>query len=137
MEEQEQRTSHTGEHGQDIFGLLQKIQEHLTFLEKKVDLLINQSKEEPPRERHFSRPRRDFGHAPRREGRDRYYQEEGPRRHFEKRPGQERPFDRPQESRQEEGQENSFRRRRGPRRGPNRGGFGEKKPFYLKRRERQ
>ncbi len=42
----------------DVVFLLKKLQEQLTFLERKVDILINQSKEKPSfnKERTFSKP---------------------------------------------------------------------------------
>ena len=83
----------------NVTAQLQKIQQHLVYLEKKIDTLIAQSQSHPssggggnafPR-RHFSKPRPSFdrGHS----------HGQGPSRH-EHRPQREdnrppRPFDRP------------------------------------------
>ncbi len=50
-------TSVSGSQG-DVVFLLKKLQEQLTFLERKVDILISQSKEKPSfnKERTFSKP---------------------------------------------------------------------------------
>lgn len=45
----------------DVMALLKKIQQQLSFLEKKIDALIGSSQERPFRERHFSKPYRSFG----------------------------------------------------------------------------
>jgi len=50
----------------DVFAVLKRIQQQLTFLEKKVDTLIRQTPERPPfRERSFQKPFRPggFGHS--------------------------------------------------------------------------
>jgi hypothetical protein len=44
----------------DIVVLIKKMQQQLTFLEKKIDILVSQSQEKPLKERHFSRPSRPF-----------------------------------------------------------------------------
>jgi len=59
--------------GTDVVSLLKKMQQQLLFLEKKIDILINQSQEKPFREklspkrpfrkRPFSKPLRSFGHS--------------------------------------------------------------------------
>lgn len=44
----------------DVLVLIKKMQQQLTYLEKKIDILINQSQEKPFREKHFSKPFRSF-----------------------------------------------------------------------------
>ena len=96
---------------QDVAAVIKKIQQQLVSLEKKIDILINQSSGRPSGERHFSksfrsfdRPHRSFdgGHGNTSGGKS--FDGE---RHFEKRHG-----------------------------GENRGFDPTKKPFYHKRRER-
>jgi len=45
----------------DVAALIKKMQQQLVFLEKKIDILINQSSRRPFSEKHFSRPSRSFG----------------------------------------------------------------------------
>ena len=55
---------------QDVVALIKKMQQQLVFLEKKIDILISQSKARPFSEKHFSKPFRSFGnphHRPDRE----------------------------------------------------------------------
>lgn len=51
----------------DLVGLIKKVQQQLTFLEKKIDTLIGQSQERPFKGKHFPKPFpkpfRPFGHA--------------------------------------------------------------------------
>ena len=46
----------------DVTAILQRIQQQLTYLEKKLDTLLQQSQQKPSfnRERNFSRPFRPF-----------------------------------------------------------------------------
>jgi len=44
----------------DVVGLIKEIQGQLFLLNKKVDILINQSNEQPKREERFSKPDRPF-----------------------------------------------------------------------------
>ena len=44
----------------EVLVLIQKMQQQLIFLEKKIDILINQSQEKPVREKSFSKPFRSF-----------------------------------------------------------------------------
>ncbi|MFC1592737.1 hypothetical protein ACFL4C_01845 [Candidatus Omnitrophota bacterium] len=46
---------------QDVMVLIKKMQQQLVFLEKKIDILINQSSHRPFSEKHFSKPSRPFG----------------------------------------------------------------------------
>lgn len=57
------------EQGQDMMALLQRMQQQMTYLEKKLDTLIQNSQQKPfNRDRNFSRPPfRPFG-RPRRPG---------------------------------------------------------------------
>jgi hypothetical protein len=61
------------EQGKDVFAVLEKMQQQLTYLEKKIDTLIQasqQSQQKPfERERSFSKPPfRSFGRPHRPEG---------------------------------------------------------------------
>ena len=59
IEEESQSEQHSSSESQgDVIFLLKKLQEQLTFLERKVDILVNQSKERPSfnKERTFSKP---------------------------------------------------------------------------------
>ena len=70
MEEIGEAMTKDSQNPQDVSAQLEKIQQHLTFLEKKIDTLISQSAQSSgggggtsfPR-RHFSKPRRDFDHG--------------------------------------------------------------------------
>ncbi|MBI3316202.1 MAG: hypothetical protein HYZ87_04435 [Candidatus Omnitrophica bacterium] len=52
-----------------VSGQLKKISEHLVFLEKKVDMLLNQSRQQRPfsgsgyNQGNYSRPRSAYGHG--------------------------------------------------------------------------
>ncbi|MBU1124777.1 MAG: hypothetical protein KKC84_02015 [Candidatus Omnitrophica bacterium] len=46
---------------QSVFALIKKMQQQLVFLEKKIDILIEQSQGKPFREKQFSRPFRSYG----------------------------------------------------------------------------
>ena len=95
----------------DVVALIRKMQQQLEFLERKIDILINQSQEKPFQEKRFSKPFRSFGHSPR-HGKGEYDRSSRGKdfdqgRHFEKRPG-----------------------------GPNRDFGQKKKPFFHKRKDR-
>ncbi len=47
----------------DVVALIKKIQQHLVFLEKKIDTLISRSSEKPSKGQHFSKPFRSYGHS--------------------------------------------------------------------------
>ena len=52
------------EHETDVLEILQRMQQQLSFLEKKIDALIHNSQSQSRpfnRERNFSRPARPFG----------------------------------------------------------------------------
>ena len=55
----------TPQAGPDIAAAIDRIQQQLVFLEKKIDTLISQSAAKPPEARHFSKPFQRFDHAPR------------------------------------------------------------------------
>jgi hypothetical protein len=119
------------------------MQEQLASLEKKIDILINQSQARPFGEKHFSKPFRSFGHPQRRfakehdnfSGEKRSY----PGHHFEKRDGREnREFDRKKKAyghspESDSGQERHFKKRY---RGEKKGFDQKKKPFFYKRKGR-
>ncbi|MFA5038636.1 MAG: hypothetical protein WC732_03040 [Candidatus Omnitrophota bacterium] len=143
-EESKQENSPGSPHGEpDVAALIRKIQQQLTFLEKKIDILINQSQAEPSREKYFSKPYRPFdrparhGKAEGREG----YRERGPGqgRNYEKPQGGEnrgfgykkKSYDHPRE---DFGHERRFDKPHG---GESRGFSHKKKaPFYFKRKDR-
>ncbi|MDP1854128.1 MAG: hypothetical protein Q8L26_08030 [Candidatus Omnitrophota bacterium] len=81
---------------QDVMALVKKMQQQLISLEKKIDILINQSQDRPFRQKPFSKPFRSFGHhrRPEREHGDASEGKSFDRaRHFEKRPyGEKRGF---------------------------------------------
>lgn len=121
----------TSEEGQDVVALLKKMQQQLTYMEKKLDTLIAQSTQRPSRGDSFSnaRPSRpSFGHpdrhsrGPRREGgfRD--------QRGF----GQNRPFDRPQGDRDRSRGREENRPNPGPE-GGQAGGFSRRKKRFFHR----
>jgi len=96
---------------QNVAAVIKKIQQQLASLEKKIDILINQSSSRPSGERHFSKPFQSFGR---------------PHRSFDGGHGNTsggKSFDR----------ERHFEKRHGS---ENRGFDPTKKPFYHKRKER-
>jgi hypothetical protein len=106
----------------DVVSLLKRMQQQLLFLERKIDLLINQSQERPSgekasqdkpfRKRPFSKPFRSFDH-PQRQGKG----ERGP------------------SSRERDSAQGPYYERRphDKNRGPN----PKKKPFSFKRKDRE
>lgn len=127
----------------DVAVLIKKIQQQLIFLEKKIDILINQSQGTPPREKHFSKPYRSFDrfHRDGKGERERRFEERGPEqgRNFEKRHGEEnrefshkkKTYGNPRKS--DFGHERHFQKRHGD---ENRGFGQKKKPFYYGRKDR-
>ncbi len=64
-------------HGEtDVVSLLKKLQQQITYLERKIDILVNQSGERSFPPKRFSASSRPFGHAPRQEHGER---DHGPR----------------------------------------------------------
>jgi hypothetical protein len=127
---------------QDTVALLKKMQQQLAFLEKKIDILINQSSGRPFREKKFSRPFRSFGKQNRYDReRDTATGEKSFDRggHFEKRHGEEnrefgqqrKTYDNPPES--GPGQGHQFKKRRG---GKGRGFDQKNNPFSYRRKDR-
>ncbi len=96
---------------QDVLALVKRVQQQISFLEKKIDVLIGQLQERPFQGKPFSRPSRPFGHAPY-HGKGEHRESSGERdfnrpRHFEKRHEDE-----------------------------NKGFDRKKKPFYYRKRQR-
>jgi len=128
---------------QDVIALIKRMQQQLAFLEKKIDILINQTQARPFSERHFPKPFRSSGRPHRHSAGERdtvYGERSGDRRqHFEKRRGEttqsfgyrRKAYDTPRESEGEP--EHHFEKRRG---GEQREFNGKKKPFYNKRKGR-
>lgn len=125
----------------DAVALIKKMQHQLVLLEKKIDILIDQSARKPFGEKNFSRPGRSFGRPHRSYGRE-HGDASGEKRfdrgrHFEKRHGEEgRSFDHKKKSFGDSrggdfSRERSFEKRQdGPK-----GGFDyKKKPFSYKRK---
>ena len=56
-----------GQEDTDVLSILKKMQQHLVYLEKKIDMLVGQSSSGGGRpfnkDRHFSKPSRPFGHS--------------------------------------------------------------------------
>ncbi|MFH0876705.1 MAG: hypothetical protein V1863_00590 [Candidatus Omnitrophota bacterium] len=103
----------------DVAALIKKMHQQLIFLEKKIDILINQSQGASPREKYFSKPYRSFDRSGRHDKaeRDGRPGEKGPDqgRNFEKRHGEKnRGFD--------YGEKRKF--------------DPKKKPFYYRRKDR-
>jgi hypothetical protein len=109
----------------DVVVLIKKMQQQLIFLEKKIDILINQSQGAPPREKYFSKPYRSFDRSHRygKGERDSSPGERGPAqgRTFEKRHGEE---------------SRGFGPKKKTYNSPQRGFDSKKKPFYYGRKER-
>ncbi|MFA6217770.1 MAG: hypothetical protein WDL87_09005 [Candidatus Omnitrophota bacterium] len=129
---------------QDAVALIRKMQQQLAALEKKIDILLEQSSRRPSGERPFSKPFRSFSrpHRPfdRAHGDASGEKRFDRGRHFGKRPSEESPrFDHKRKTfgdSRESGfsQDRNFARRNdGPR-----GGFEhKKKPFPYKRKSRE
>ncbi|MEI8175303.1 MAG: hypothetical protein WCG78_00355 [Candidatus Omnitrophota bacterium] len=121
---------------QDLAALIRKMQQQLTFLEKKIDILINQSAANAPRENHFSKPFRPTARPPREGNFSKPFRPfERSHRPFERthgKPSGEKSFDRhPQES--GFGQGRPYKKRY---EGEKRGFDQKKKPFHFARKER-
>jgi hypothetical protein len=106
----------------DVVSLLKKIQQQVLYLERKIDMLISQSKERPSREtgsadrpfrkKPFSKPFRSFDH-PQRHGKGEYGRSSGER----------------------DSAQGRFYERRPPK--TNQGPNPKKKPFFFKRKDRE
>ena len=78
------------EHETDVKELLQRMQQQLMFLEKKLDTLIQQSRPKPfNQERPFSRPFRPYGRPQHRPDQG---QSHGPHGHSSHSHGHKKPF---------------------------------------------
>jgi hypothetical protein len=128
--------------GEDVVTLIKKMQQQLVFLEKKIDILVNQSSSRPFRERKFSKPFRSFGqhHGSDRERNNASGEKSFDRgRHFEKRHGEENREFGPQRRyygnspESDPGQGHHSKKRNGEKKR----GFDQKnKPFYYRRKDR-
>jgi hypothetical protein len=128
---------------QDVVALIKRMQQQLAFLEKKLDILINQSQVKPSGERHFSKPFRASGQSHRHAAgeRDTVYGEKRFERgrRFEKRHGENnrsfghtgKSYDGPRQS--EGGPEHHFEKRHG---GEKRGFQHKKNSFYNRQKDR-
>jgi len=112
----------------DVVALIKKIQQHLVFLEKKIDTLISRSSEKPSKGQHLSRPFRSYSHS----------QYHGKKKHYNS--SREGGFDQERHFNREQGggkrrfdQERHFNREQGG--GKQRFDQG-KKPFFQRRKKR-
>jgi len=129
---------------QDVVVLIKKMQQQLVLLDKKIDILINQSQTRPFREKHFSKPFRSFGHPHRssEKKQDNTYGEKrfDRGRHFEKYHNEENQgFGHKKKTysnsgTSDSGQGHPYEKRHG---GEKRGFDQKKKPFYHKRKHRR
>lgn len=130
---------------QDVVVLIKKMQQQLTFLEKKIDLLINKIGEGSGRDRHFSKSSRSFERHHRsfdrgsegRSGEKNF----GHRRHFKKgHSGEDREFDRQEKKGDNFHQEGDFNKDRHFKKrhdGERRAFYQKGKPFSHKRKGHQ
>lgn len=127
----------------DAVSLIKKMQQQLIFLEKKIDILINQFQGAAPREKYFSKSYRSFDRS-RRHGKGERDSGPGDRgfaqgRNFEKRHGEKnrgfghkkKTYDDPRGS--DSVHERHFEKPHG---GESRGFGQKKKPFYHGRKDR-
>ncbi len=129
--------------GQSLSALIGKMQQQLGFLEKKIDLLIEQSARRSFSEKPFSRPARNF-ERPRRPFERGHDGGSGEKkfdrgRHFEKRHGGDsRRFEHKKKPYGDarEGEFSQDRHFTGRNEGQKEGFVYKKKPFHFKRRER-
>lgn len=120
------------EQGEDqVLDMLKKIQQHLVFLEKKIDSLVTQSQERSFSPKRFSKHPKSFGHS--------HWSDKGKRGGRPDRGdfNQERRFDKPRRRDEERG---NFSRNRGEERGnfsrnrnDERGGGFERKKHFVRR----
>ncbi|HAJ57319.1 MAG TPA: hypothetical protein DCL35_06065 [Candidatus Omnitrophica bacterium] len=109
---------------QDVLALIKRMQQQLSFLEKKIDILIGQSQERPFKSRPYqSRPYQGKPYQ------DKPYQDK---------PYQDKPYQGKREYRDNSGERSFDRGRRfeKPREDENRGFGQKKKPFYHKSKHR-
>jgi hypothetical protein len=127
----------------DVVVLIKKVQQQLVLLDKKIDILVNQSQERPYTKKHFVKPFRSFGHAHRSSERKRD-NASGERsfdrgRRFEKRPNEaNRGFDHKKKAydnsrKSDSGQGHPYEKRHG---GEKKGFDQKRKPFYYGRKDR-
>ncbi len=115
---------------QQVLALVKRLQQQISFLEKKVDILLSRSEQRTNETKSFSKPFRSFGRS-QRQGKARYKgrsRERGSSAdHFDRQDDE--------ESRGSEQREKPFYRydkRRGQSRKPDQGN----KPFFHRRRDR-
>jgi len=125
----------------DLVALIKRMQMQLLFLEKKIDILINQSSGKPSRDKHFSKPARSFDRPNRPYSRERSDASGEKRfdrgRRFEKSPdGDNRGFDRKKKAYGGPGGGGYGSDRKFVRRddGPRKGFDSKKKPFRFKKK---
>ena len=129
----------------DMLALIKKMQQQLVFLEKKIDILINQSKERPFKEGRFSKPfHRSFDHRPHRFDREKDHasgEKSFPHgRHFEKRPNEENRGFSPKKKSYDRARGSDFGQDRHSEKhqGDEHRGYGyKKKTFFHKHRDRE
>jgi hypothetical protein len=133
----------------DVVALIRKMQQQLNALDKKIDILMSRPKESSFGNKHFSRPPRPFG-RPSFHGRDR--DDRRPSDRGEYRHGGRESFGNRDSFRPREEREGNFRERDSreghsfekkpyhgnrPHSGESHGFAPKKKPFFLKRKERE
>lgn len=128
---------------QDVVSLIKNMQQRLISLEKKLDILINQSQATSSKDKYFPKSNRPFDRSRSGFGRERDYGSAGKSfdrgRRFEKRPGEEsggfgykkKSYDNSREG--GPSREHHFEKRHGD---ENRGFNQKKRPFFQKRRDR-
>jgi len=130
----------------DVVALIKKMQQQISALDKKIEILLSRPKESSFGEKHFSRHSRSFSRPSFHSRDDRYSSDRGEYRH-----GGRGSFGGRDSFRSREDREGSFHERHsgeghsfgkkpyhsdGPRGGEPRGFAPKKKPFFLKRKER-
>lgn len=142
-EEEVEETAEFSAQGEpDVAIVLKRIQQQLAFLEKKIDLLLNQSSSQPSersfrgdRDKRFSKPFRHGGGHSRFGKRDHGDRDRGPRdRDFSQGGGEGRSFNRGEGRGFSQGGESRGFGQGGENRGF--GGGPRKKPFFQRRRNR-
>ncbi|MCA9395749.1 MAG: hypothetical protein KC649_01150 [Candidatus Omnitrophica bacterium] len=113
-----QNFSESSQDESEVMSLLKKMQQHLTFLEKKIDLLVENSSQNSFKEKRFSRPGRSGGYSGGFSGR-RGSSSEGNGFSSERSFGRSSSYDRPRRG----GQSQGF-------------GEGKKRPYRSKREQR-
>jgi len=71
MTEQTEQTERTEHNEPEMIDLIRKLQKHLVYLEKKIDLLVEASSRKPFGEKRFSKPNHSGGYPRHRDWKDR------------------------------------------------------------------